>query len=120
MQAGKTPARLRLRETRFWSRAIGVVAGGECRKRERRKACVPRKRARGRVADEMRDYRASLSAIRGYWLDNAPFGAPLPLLLPGANLKELASFLGLVWANLGRIGVARMILFSPLSAWGRA
>jgi len=26
------------RETRFWSWAIGVVAGGECRKRERRKA----------------------------------------------------------------------------------
>jgi hypothetical protein len=31
MQAGKTPARLGLRETRFWSRAIGVAAGGECR-----------------------------------------------------------------------------------------
>jgi hypothetical protein len=42
--------------------------GGECRKRERRKAGAPQ------------DYAARSRAMRGYWLDNAPFGAPLPCL----------------------------------------
>ena len=37
-RSGQNTRQSKPRETRFWSRAIGVEAGGECRKRERRKA----------------------------------------------------------------------------------
>jgi len=40
-RSGNSTRQSKARETRFWSRAIGVEAGGECRKRERRKAACP-------------------------------------------------------------------------------
>jgi hypothetical protein len=83
----------------------------------RRRAC-PVRRARGRVADEMRDYRANLSAIRGHWLDNAPFGAPLPFIAGSESKRTgFVSWLGVGKARARR-SVAGMILLS-LSHEGR-
>jgi hypothetical protein len=52
----------RLEETRFWGRAIRVIAGGECRERERRKAARRPQATRAALCADMDGMR--LSALR--------------------------------------------------------
>ena len=59
---GRNTLASRLEETRFWGRAIRVIAGGECRERERRKAAARPQAPRAALCADMDGTR--LSALR--------------------------------------------------------
>jgi hypothetical protein len=76
---------------------------------KRRKASAPRNWRAAAKADELQQTACTcLRCADNGW--HAPFGAPLPSLLPGANLKELCSCRG-GWQNSGAERVAGMILY---------